>query len=98
LPRAGDRLHDPGGIGGEDERPGLPVEDEGPGLPVEHIAWILEPFFTRRIGGTGLGRSIVQRVVEAHGGEATAGNRASRGACFTVRLPLGPAAEVNQRA
>ena len=75
----------------------LAVEDEGPGLPADDIARVFEPFYTRRPGGTGLGLSIVQRVVQAHGGEVSAGNRAQGGACFTVRLPSGPA-ESSDRA
>jgi len=39
-------------------------------------------------GGTGLGLSIVKGFVEAQGGRVTAGNRATGGAAFTIRLPL----------
>ena len=48
---------------------------------------MFEPFFSRRKGGTGLGLSVVQRIVEAHGGRVSAANREGGGAVFTVRLP-----------
>jgi signal transduction histidine kinase len=65
------------------------VEDEGPGLDAADLGRIFEPFFSRRKGGTGLGLPIVRRVVDAHGGSVTAGNREGGGACFTVLLPAG---------
>lgn len=64
------------------------VEDEGPGFRVGDLARIFEPFFTRRRGGTGLGLPIVQRIVEEHGGQVEASNRARGGARMLVRLPL----------
>jgi signal transduction histidine kinase len=72
---------------GPDPRIRCTVEDEGPGLREEDLGRLFEPFFSRRKGGTGLGLPIVRRVVEAHGGSVTAGNREGGGACFTVRLP-----------
>ena len=63
------------------------VRDAGPGFAPEDLARVFEPFFTRRRGGTGLGLSLVQRVVELHGGSVAAGNHADGGGLLTVRVP-----------
>jgi signal transduction histidine kinase len=49
---------------------------------------IFEPFFTKRRKGSGLGLSIVQRIMEEHSGTVTAGNRPEGGAIMTIRFPL----------
>jgi PAS domain S-box-containing protein len=70
------------------------IEDEGPGVPSADLPRLFEPFFSRRKGGTGLGLSVVQRIVEAHGGSVTASDRIGGGAAFSVLLPApsaGPA-------
>jgi PAS domain S-box-containing protein len=64
------------------------VEDDGPGITDADLPRLFEPFFSRRKGGTGLGLPIIQRIVEAHGGQVTAANRQPAGAVFTVRLPV----------
>jgi PAS domain S-box-containing protein len=64
------------------------VEDDGPGITAADLPRLFEPFFSRRKGGTGLGLPIIQRIVEAHGGQVVAANREPRGAVFTVSLPL----------
>jgi two-component system sensor kinase FixL len=49
------------------------VRDNGPGLTEEQRQRIFEPFFTTKTKGTGLGMAIAQRIVEAHGGQISAG-------------------------
>ena len=73
----------------------LEVEDNGVGIPEEHITRIFEPFYTTRgvlHGGkhtdaTGLGLSVVDGIVRAHGGRVTVRSEVGKGTCFTVRIP-----------
>ena len=67
------------------------VEDSGPGIPEEVRARIYEPFFTTKATGTGLGLPVVRRIVEGHGGELRLATGPG-GTCFSMRLPLAPAA------
>jgi len=56
------------------------VRDNGPGVPEEIIDEIFNPFARGKGGGTGIGLSIVRRIVNACGGEITVYN--DSGACF----------------
>ena len=51
-----------------DEEVGFDVDDSGPGVPDALRARVLEPFFTTRAEGTGLGLAVVERVAIGHGG------------------------------
>jgi len=66
------------------------VKDNGTGIPKQHIPRIFDPFFTTKpVGqGTGLGLSVGYGIIRHHQGKITAANRKSRGAQFTIRLPL----------
>ncbi len=62
------------------------VEDRGPGFRPEDFGRIFEPFFTLRSGGTGLGLSLVQRIVDDHNGTILVRNRETGGASVIVEL------------
>ena len=65
----------------------LRVSDNGKGLPAALGNQIFSPFITTKETGLGLGLSISKRIIESHGGEISAANRAEGGAVFTIRLP-----------
>jgi two-component system sensor histidine kinase HydH len=65
----------------------LEVRDHGSGLPKGEEHRIFEPFFTRRVRGTGLGLAVAQRAVEQHGGTLEGETHPGGGALFTIRLP-----------
>jgi two-component system sensor histidine kinase HydH len=63
------------------------VRDRGAGIADEDLAHLFEPFFSRRVRGTGLGLAVSRRLVELHGGTIAARNAPGGGAEFTVILP-----------
>ena len=71
----------------------IEVRDDGPGFPADFLPHAFERFRrpdsgrSRGDGGAGLGLAIVQAIVAAHGGVATAGNRPGGGALIRLRLP-----------
>jgi polar amino acid transport system substrate-binding protein len=68
----------------------LEVRDDGRGIPPEHLAHVLDPFFTTRLesGGTGLGLSLAWGIVRGHGGDLELASEPGRGTTVTVRLPV----------
>ncbi|MDO9111834.1 MAG: ATP-binding protein, partial [Desulfatirhabdiaceae bacterium] len=50
---------------------------------------IFSPFYTTKSRGSGLGLSVVRRLVEAHGGRVSVKPRVPKGTVFTVTLPEG---------
>jgi PAS domain S-box-containing protein len=64
------------------------VEDTGPGIADNAFGRLFESFFTTKATGMGIGLPICRSIVEAHGGEISAGNRkVGTGAIFTILLP-----------
>ncbi len=64
------------------------VRDTGVGIPEEHLDRVFEPLFSTKTQGIGLGLSIVETLVEGHGGTVQVESEPGRGSTFTVRLPV----------
>jgi two-component system, NtrC family, sensor histidine kinase HydH len=64
------------------------ISDNGPGVDAALRERIFRPFFTTRRDGTGLGLSLVQKIVVTHNGRVTVGSAPGGGAAFEVVLPL----------
>jgi DNA-binding NarL/FixJ family response regulator len=64
---------------------GFYVEDDGPGIPENDRETVFEHGYTTDADGTGFGLSIVQQIVEAHGGTITVTDSESDGARFEIR-------------
>jgi heavy metal sensor kinase len=73
----------------------LAVEDTGIGIAAEHLPHVFERFYrvdkarNRAEGGAGLGLSIVQSIVAAHGGSVAIASQPGSGTQCLVELPLG---------
>jgi signal transduction histidine kinase len=71
------------------------VEDDGPGIPPDELARVFDRFFRGRSTrdqqrGSGLGLTVVRRIVETAGGSVSAEQREPRGVRVIARLPVAP--------
>lgn len=72
----------------------LQVSDQGIGIPKEDLDRIFERFYavdkshSRNMGGSGLGLSIVQRIVDKHGGRIEVDSEIKKGTTFIITLPF----------
>ena len=80
------------------------VADRGPGIPSSEQNSIFDPFYRGKVAvadqihGTGLGLSLVKRIVEAHGGTVAVNSEPGKGAEFVVRIPAAPAEQIDEFA
>jgi two-component system sensor histidine kinase PilS (NtrC family) len=63
--------------------------DDGLGIQKENISRVFYPFFTTKDRGSGLGLSIVHRVIETHQGRVHVESQPGQGTRFTLLLPVG---------
>jgi signal transduction histidine kinase len=66
------------------------ISDTGRGIKPEHLSRIFDPFFTTKLQrtDTGIGLSVVHKIVEDHGGTIRVESAVSSGATFWITLPI----------
>jgi two-component system phosphate regulon sensor histidine kinase PhoR len=70
----------------------LSIADKGIGIPSEDLDYIFQRFYrvdkarSRKLGGSGLGLSIVKTIVEKHGGKISVASKLGQGSAFTINM------------
>jgi PAS domain S-box-containing protein len=64
------------------------VTDQGVGIAPEDVDKIFKLYYTSKVGGSGIGLSVVYRIVQLHDGTIEAKSEPGRGTAMIVRLPL----------
>ncbi len=67
----------------------ITISDEGTGIPADELEKIFRLYYTTKAGGTGIGLSLVYRIVQLHDGSIDVSSEVGKGTSFVVRLPLG---------
>ena len=79
----------------------IEVEDQGMGIPHQEHRRVFEKFYrsddrlSRSVEGSGLGLSIAQHAVQAHGGRIRLRSILGQGSTFTITLPIATATELH---
>ena len=63
------------------------IADTGTGISEENLSKIFEPYFTTKASGTGLGLTVLFKIVKEHQGEVIVSSREGKGTVFTIALP-----------
>ena len=64
------------------------IGDTGPGIPAEIQGKIFEPYFTTRDFGSGLGLTLVYKIVKEHLGEIELDSKPGAGSTFSISIPV----------
>jgi signal transduction histidine kinase len=65
----------------------IAVQDTGVGIPAQNLSRILEPLYSTKAKGIGLGLSIANEIITRHNGLLQVVSQVGAGSTFTVRLP-----------
>src|SRR5438309_1013246 len=71
-----------------DDDVALAVSDTGRGISPEHARRVFEPFYSGKANGNGLGLTIAERIVAAHGGRIEVDSAPGRGTRVTLLFPV----------
>ncbi len=72
---------------GQNETSAIVIEDTGQGMPPDVVPRVLEPFFTTKSEGTGLGLSLTHEIVTQHGGDIEVSSEPGQGTRVSLTLP-----------
>ena len=77
----------------DDTRIRIAIKDQGIGMDQKEVKQIFQKFYRTKKAeesgevGTGIGLSIVQQIVEQHGGRIDVTSQPGQGSCFTLVMP-----------
>lgn len=66
----------------------ISVKDSGKGIKRQDLVNIFDPYFTTKASGTGLGLTIVQKVIEEHHGRVSVSSSPGKGTRFDMTIPI----------
>ena len=66
----------------------ITISDNGSGISEENLPKIFEPYFTTKDNGTGLGLTLVFKIIKEHGGDVAVTTKENKGTTFTLALPI----------
>jgi hypothetical protein len=66
----------------------ISVYDTGDGIAEENLSKIFEPYFTTKPSGSGLGLTLVYKIIREHQGEVSVKSKQGEGTCFIISLPI----------
>ena len=64
------------------------IRDSGEGIPEEILSKILQPFYSTKKAGVGLGLPIAEGIIRSHGGKVQFRSRKGKGTEVVIALPL----------
>jgi len=67
----------------------IEVQDTGSGIPQESLDKVLDPYFTTKPDGTGLGLALAYKIIDEHKGSIRFASREGKGTTVSVMLPIG---------
>lgn len=76
----------------------ISIEDSGAGIAADDVGRIFEPFFTRKVKGTGLGLAVVYQSIQAHRGHIGVNSQPGKGSEFWFEVPVKGPNGVEQNA
>jgi signal transduction histidine kinase len=65
----------------------IEVEDSGVGISPSELPKIFDLYYTTKEAGSGIGLSLVYRIIQLHDGEIVVHSTPKKGSRFTIRLP-----------